>query len=178
MSKSLRLAAAAAVAFGCFALGAGSAAAQDSCPVTTPEENMDIVVAYEEAFDEAHFENMDLHLHDDHVENGNRFTLEHEVGHNEDEHQVAVMLETLYPGSVQHIDEIFAFDDKVVIVTRLEVSQHTLTPDGQPAMLETPAEMMGVALFTIECGQIIHAHVSTDLFGLMTQLGFELAPAM
>lgn len=158
----------------------GPVSAQDpttmDCAVTSPEENLALVTAYVEAHDVADQAMIDELLHDGFVDNGNRHTLEIDESTNDDEHQLAVMMETLYPGSEHRIDEIKAFDDQVLVVTTVVVTAHTLTADGTEVALDEPAEMSGMSLFTIECGQIASAHTVTDLFGLMTTLGFQLAP--
>lgn len=179
MSRSLfTYAATATLTLAIAAVGAGGAAAQDTCRVTTPEDNIAIVTAYIEAHDAADAAAIEAVLHDAFTDDGNRFTLETDDTHNADEVNLAEMIETLYPDSQVRIDEIHAFDNIVVAATTLIVSQHTLTADGTVVTLVAPVEMTGMALYTVECGMIVSARTVTDLHELLTGIGFELAPAM
>jgi len=69
--------------------------AQDECVASTPEENVALVEDLIAAVDAADLEAIDAILHDEYTDNANRHTLEADTASNADEHELAVMIETL-----------------------------------------------------------------------------------
>jgi hypothetical protein len=175
MSRNSRMVAiAATAALAVSALGSSVALGQDEateCAMTTPDENMAIVVAYVDASNANDAEALATNLHPEFTDNQNRYGLETDDTHNDDEAMLVEMMHVLYPTHENRVDDIYAFDDKVVAAFTMVVGEHTLTADGSAATLDTAVEMPGMGIYTVECGQITSAHTVTDSAALFNGLG-------
>ena len=163
------------------AFGGTAAFGQDEageCVATTADENLAIVEAYVTAADSNDAELLEQQLHDSFTDNQFRYGLETDETTNADEIALLQAMHELYPQHQNVIDELYAFDDKVLLVATMVVDEHTLTEDGGVAMLDASAEMPIMGLYTIECGQIIAGHTVTDIAALFGGLGVPVPPQM
>ena len=161
-----------------------AAVAQDAtpagdCPATTPDENVAIVTAYLIAFEAQDDAAIDAALADDYADNVDRYTAPVDDTTNQDEVSLAHALEQYYPGSAYSIVDIFGAGDKVAVTVNFTVTGHMLT--GELVMLETPLEVEGISIFTIECGMIASGYGVSNQFELLTGVGaippLEMGPA-
>jgi len=148
-------------------------AADPECRETTVDENIEIVTAYVGHHDAADMDGIDMTLSDDHSGLAQMGAAE-QMGTNADEHTIAMAVEAAYPGSSYRIDEIYGFDDKVVVLASHIVPAHMLT--GEMVEMEAPVEAEGLALYTLACGQIVESHSTLDIYGLLVGLGLLPAP--
>jgi len=147
--------------------------ATGECVATTPEENVALVEGLIAAFEEGDAETADAILADDLVYEIDRYGLPEDPASNEDEVNLAVMQEQVYPGSVTIIEETVAAGNMVAVHQILTIDEHLLT--GESIVLDATLEVDMVLFYTIECGEITHIHGVVDELALLTGLGI-IAP--
>jgi hypothetical protein len=156
-------------------LGVGVVGAQDAspepCPPATVEENIALVEGFFAAVEAMDGAAIDAALADDFTHNQNRFGLADDPTSNQDEINVAMMFETLYPGSTTSIDQIFADADTVVVASTLTITQHQLDPNAEPTALAAALQVRTISIFQIECGEIASSNSVTDELSLLIGIG-------
>lgn len=161
-------------------VGGRGVAAQDAtpsaCVTTTEEENIALATAYIEAVEAMDLAAIDDLLADDFVHNQDRYGQPDDPMSNADEHNLAVMFEMIYPGSVTTLDHVIADGETIVVASTLTITQTHLDPSAEPVTLAEPLEVKSIGIFVIECGEIVEAEVVTDELGLLTGIG--AIPAM
>jgi hypothetical protein len=143
--------------------------APTDCPSTTVEENIALVEELHEGVASADAEAIDRILADDYAHNQNRYGLPDDPTSNDDEIELAVRLQEFYANSTREITEIFGADNKVVVESVWTVTEHSIT--GETVVLGTPIEVRSIAIFTIECGEVVSLNVLADELTLLVGLG-------
>jgi ketosteroid isomerase-like protein len=153
----------------------GTPPTSEECPTTSVEENIALVERLYAAVNSADAEAIDEILADDYTHNADRFGLPDDPTTNEDEIQLAMMLQQFYPGSTEVVRDIFGAGDKVAVDTVRTITEHALA--GETTTLETPIEFRTIGILTIECGEVVNLNAMANTLELLVGLGaIELPP--
>ena len=151
--------------------GATPEASPSQCPVTTPDQNKDLVRRYwDEVYNNRQPERADAFLADDFVRNNPGRPQRNEPGNADD---IGRSRENLADFPDLHItfEDLVAEGDQVVVrLTWTGTQQAPLEVWDAPAT-GRPASYELVAIYRVQCGQLAEQWVVADYLGLLRQLG-------
>jgi hypothetical protein len=143
--------------------------APTDCPPATVEENVALVEELHAAVDSADADAIDRILADDYAHNQNRYGLPDDPTSNDDEINLALRLQEFYANSSRELTDIFGVDNKVVVESVWTITEHAFT--GETVVLDTPIEVRSIAIFTVECGEVVALNTVADELTLLVGLG-------